>query len=184
MYLRFLWGWTQPGQSQRYKQSSRNCRARSLQPCSLLRSQFPRAKCGFRLVLGFFEAPRSAAMPAWRRPGQQTASLRREAQVAGESERSEGRVWEHLVFQQKWRMREENLVQTQATRAQWRGSSSSFAKTASTMSSFSIEKPQSSSIEAWFSVTTAQSFSSDGDFYHLYNTEYHWISHLFMVFFF
>lgn len=72
--------------------------------------------------------------------------------MEGESEemRDEGKVWEHLVFQQKWRMRVENRVETHAARAQCRGSSSSFARMERTMSSVSAAKTLSSIVVWWF----------------------------------
>lgn len=54
------------------------------------------------------------------------------------SEATEGMVAKHLAFQQKARIREENLVQTQARRAQFRGSSSSLDKILRTKSSESF----------------------------------------------
>ncbi|PON65920.1 hypothetical protein PanWU01x14_114090 [Parasponia andersonii] len=48
-------------------------------------------------------------------------------------------VLRHLFFQQTLRIRNENLVETQATRAQFRGSSSSLKKMLRTTSSESFE---------------------------------------------
>ncbi|PON55332.1 hypothetical protein TorRG33x02_299900, partial [Trema orientale] len=48
-------------------------------------------------------------------------------------------VLRHLFFQQTLRIRDENLVETQATRAQFRGSSSSLKKMLRTTSSESFE---------------------------------------------
>lgn len=59
------------------------------------------------------------------------------------SETTEGIVWEHFIFQQMVRIREENLVQTQASLAQFRGSSSSLKKMLRTTSSESFENPVS-----------------------------------------
>ena len=53
---------------------------------------------------------------------------------------TEGMVSLHLDFQQTWRIREVNLEQTQARRAQLRGSSSSLEKMLRTTSSESFEK--------------------------------------------
>lgn len=160
-YFLFSSKWTHPGQSQIYKQSSRNCLPRSLHPCSLLSSQFPHAKCdrhGVRVFLRFLDWPEAATTPAWRRPGQQTASLRRKdgggGVLLGESERREGRSWEHLFFQQKWRTSEENLVHTQATRAQCRGSSSIFPNMLRMISSVTAENKLSSMLFACYSLTS------------------------------
>lgn len=53
-YFLFSSKWTQPGQSQIYKQSSRNCLARSLLPYSLLRFQVPEAKWELQDLQTFF----------------------------------------------------------------------------------------------------------------------------------
>ena len=63
------------------------------------------------------------------------------------SETTEGMVVVHLLRQQTLRIRDENLVETQATRAQFRGSSSSLKNMFRTTSSESLAKTVSSIFE-------------------------------------
>ena len=54
----------------------------------------------------------------------------------------------HLIFQQVLRIKDENLVQTQASLAQFRGSSSSLKKMLKTTSSESLENTLSVIVDA------------------------------------
>lgn len=67
---------------------------------------------------------------------------------------------EHLFFQQKSVMREENLVQTQERRAQSRGSSSSLAKMLRTMSSVNAENNGMVAVEVAVEVVSERSGDS------------------------